>query len=111
MNLHELIESNFGVKTSYDINPITGTALTTITKVLNINPNRLGFTIMNMGANDVYVSPSNAVAVGSGILLQPNGGGMSMLWNEDFNKVGYDWYAIADGANTDIYIEEVVSYS
>ena len=110
MDLQGLIESQFGVKTSYEINPITGTALTTVTKVLNINPNRLAFIVMNMGASAVYLSPSNTVAVGNGIIILPGGGGVTLVWNEDFNMVGLDWYAIADGANSDIYVMEIVSY-
>lgn len=110
MNLHELIESQFGVKTSYEINPLTDSALVTATKVLAINPNRLALVFMNMGANTVYLSPSNTVAVGNGIMIQPGGGGVSFVWNEDFNNVGLDWYAIADGLASAIHVQEIVSY-
>lgn len=110
MDLQGLIESQFGVKTSYDINPITGSVLVTVTKVLNIDPNRLAFIVMNMGANDVYLSPSNTVAVGNGILLQPGGGGVALVWDEDFNMVGLDWYAIADGGTSNVYVMPIVSY-
>ena len=110
MDLRELIDSQFGVLTSYRINPVNATVAVNVTRILGINPNRLGFTIMNMGANDVYVSPVVTVAVGNGILLQPSGGGVSFIWNEDFNIVGLDFYAIADGGNSNIYLQEIVSY-
>ena len=110
MTLQELIESQFGVKTSYEINPVTDSALVNVTRVLGINPNRLGFVFMNMGANTVYLSPQNTVSVGNGIMIQSGGGGVSFIWRDDFNLVGVDWYAIADGLASNIHIMEIVGY-
>ncbi len=107
--LHELLQAHYGVKTTYNENPLVSQVAATVTKILPVNPNRLGLLITNAGANTIYLSPKNTVAVGAGQVLVPNGGGISFSWLEDFEFVSSEFYAIGDGGVSNVNIIEVVS--
>jgi len=105
--LYELIQAHFGVKTSYRVNPEVSQVLTVVTKIVSTNPNRLGLVIVNSGANRIYLSPLNTVALGAGIILVPNGGAASFKWDVDFELVTSEFYGIADGVASNITAIEV----
>lgn len=107
MSLSRLIEQKFGVKTRPIENPVTTTVGATAEQILKNNPDRLGFTMINLSANDIYIAISKDVATTKGIYIAPNGGSVSMYYEEDFELVGYEWHAIASGAGSNIYILEV----
>lgn len=104
--LYDILQAHFGVKTGYRISTVTQVELT-VTKVFSGNPNRVGFVIINTGTANIYISPVNTVAKGSGILLLPTGGSLAMVWDEDFELVSSEFYGIADGAASKIYALEV----
>lgn len=108
--LSELLQSLYGVQTSYEINPTVSQVETALTKVLSYDPNRFGVVLVNTGSATIYLSPENSVAVGQGIALLPNGGAMVLEWDKDFELCSYEWYAIADGAASSIYLLAVRSY-
>lgn len=107
MNVQELIDTDFGVHTSFNLDPITSTILTTRTKLLGANPNRLAMLIVNLGENAVHVLPHPAVATDKSILLTANGGNVSMHYKEDFILPTYEWYGIAT-AITNCLVMEVI---
>lgn len=113
MPLADLLERRFGVKTRgvrdplgvspIGVNPIV---------VLANNPNRLGFIIMNLSANVVYLDLTNEVNAGAGtevgLRLDANGGFATMIWNEDFQMVAWAWWAVSTAVATRLVILEVV---
>ena len=107
--LYDLIQANFGVKTSYRVNPEVAQVAITVTKIVSTNPNRLGLLIVNSGANRIYLSPLNSVAVGAGIVLVPTGGAASFKWDIDFELVASEFYGIADGVASNIHCIEIIS--
>ncbi len=107
--LHDLLEEHFGVKTSYNENPEVIQVEVTVTKVFAYNPNRLGLVIINTSGFPILVGYKNDVSVGNGILLVANGGSLSLIWNEDFELVASEVFAIADGGAATIYSNETVS--
>lgn len=107
--LYDLIQANFGVKTSYRVNPEVAQVAITVTKIVSTNPNRLGLLIVNSGANRIYLSPLNSVAVGAGIVLVPTGGAASFKWDIDFELVTSEFYGIADGVASNIHCIEIIS--
>jgi len=109
ITLYELIQAHFGVKTTYRVNPEVSQVALTVTKIVSTNPNRLGLVIVNSGANRIYLSPLNTVAVGAGIVLVPTGGAISFKWDHDFELVTSEFYGIADGAVSNIQCIEVVT--
>lgn len=108
-SLADLLEREFKVKTSYRLNPTNNTAFVdAVQPVLGANPKRLGFTIVNMGANILWLAPRDSVADDFGIELVPNGGIINMIWNEDFELVSLPWYGISVAApGTTIFVVEV----
>ncbi len=107
--LFQMLESNFGIKTSYNINPLVTQVQTTLTRLLSYNPNRVGLVMVNNGAANIYVSPVNTVTVGNGLILVPGGGGITFIWDDDFEIVALEYFGIADGVASNIFIMEVIS--
>jgi hypothetical protein len=106
-SLSELISREWGVRTDYRINPLTDEVNSTITQILNSNPKRVGFVILNLSDDEVYISPDQRAADNRGIELKANGGSVTMSWKEDFNLVNLPWYGIAANDNDDIFVIEV----
>lgn len=106
---HDIVQERFGVKTSYNEQPKVTQVETVKTKVLSYNPNRLGLVFVNTGGNNVYLAPSNNVAVGEGILISANGGSISLNILEDFEFASMEFYGISDGAASTCYLVEIVS--
>ncbi len=110
-SLAELLELRYGVRTTHRINPTGNIAfVAAVQPVLAANPKRLGFVVLNMGANNFYMAPNDVPAADYGILLVPNGGALTMRWNVDFEIVTLPWYGISNAGGTDIFVMEVMIF-
>lgn len=109
ITLYDMLKANFGISTSYNINPLVTQVQTTLTKLLSYNPNRVGLVIVNNGAVSIYISPLNTVTVGQGVILVAGGGSVTFVWEHDFELVTLEYFGMADGAAANIFIMEVVS--
>lgn len=78
-------------------------------KILDNNPNRLGFTIINLGAGYVMLAPDIEVSATRGIYLASGGGGVNFKWDEEFELVGWEHWAMAQNANTPVFVLEIVA--
>ena len=111
MPLKDLLMERFSVKTRAVENPLNVTSLgATAQKLLSNNPNRLGFVIVNLSANIVYIGLENSVSSTKGIRLDANGGSSGCIWDEDFDMTAWAWWAVASGAASAIYVLEIVEY-
>lgn len=72
------------------------------------NPTRVALIVMNLSANDVYVRPTRDATTSAGVLLKPNGGSFVTVLDEDLVLPTFDWFAVASGASSTIYVLEVV---
>lgn len=86
-------------------NPTQGVAAASL---LLGNADRVGLLFVNLGANDVFIAVSAAVATTFGIRLTANGGNASFIVTEDFTLPTRQWFGIASGGSSDVYILEVV---
>lgn len=109
VTLSELLEGLYGVKTTYRINPNISSVGTTALKLLNNNPNRVSFLVVNMSVNALYVSPMQDVSSTKGIYIAPNGGFATFQWDRDFELVGQEWWCIGGAAATTLYVLENIS--
>ena len=114
MNVQDLLEQQYGVKSTYNENPEVSqlAASPTKTKFLSYNPRRISFVLINLSAVSILVAPDVDVAIvpnKRGIYLVPNGGTLSMVWTEDFEMPAMEWYGIADGGVAEIYCLEVLT--
>ncbi|NIQ91313.1 MAG: hypothetical protein GWN93_20815 [Deltaproteobacteria bacterium] len=108
MNVADLIARRFGIRTRAQQVPLVQTVGTSVVRVLPNNPNRLAFVIVNLSSNNVYVAWDLAVSTTRGVLLTPNGGSLTVVYEEDFETACWELFAIADGAASSIFVPEVV---
>jgi len=104
--LTDMLEALFGVRSYPRENPVTATVGAAAERILSLNPQRVSFQVINLSANSLYIGLSNAVAATEGIYIAPNGGSVSLIWDRDFELVSHDWWAIAGGAGSAVYVLE-----
>ncbi len=108
--LSQLLQATFGIKSTVS-ESVPGLQVGVVEgQLLSFNPNRLGLVLVNNGGSTIYITPRKGVTVGRGIRLLPNGGTITMKWDVDFETLSSELYAIADGAASDVYYMETVSY-
>ena len=83
-------------------------ATTSIARLLTNNPNRVEFTLVNLGTAPVYVSQNNAPSATNGYYIVPQGG-MTVLIDEDGEQVAYDWYVISSSGTQQLFVSEVIA--
>lgn len=105
--LQDLIDDKFGIATQTNEGLVSVIPNAVITKFLNNNGDRLSFIIINLGSNNMYITPDPQPASNRGILVAPSGGNLSLIYSEDFELVGREWFALAVGGANNIYVLEV----
>lgn len=107
--LSDAIQARFGVKTRPVDNPQNSVLSTTAIDILRQNPDRLAFTVTNLSGIVVFIHSSPAVSSALGYRLGVNGGFISFLADEDFDVVGYEWFAIAASGTPTIFVQEQIA--
>jgi hypothetical protein len=95
MALSEYVLKKFGRKTRAVINPVTASCGITATELLKNNPDRLAWTLINLGATGLYIAWDAGVSATHGIYVGPNGGAVSLIADDDGETTGYQVYGIA----------------
>jgi hypothetical protein len=106
--LKEVIDRLYGVKTDMQVNPVAAQIGATATKLLLNNPNRLAWTLINLGTEAVYLAFTPDVAATKGIYVASGGGTMGLLFSEDFELVTWPIWGIGAVGSDDIYLVEVI---
>lgn len=111
-SLQEFLDRVYGVRTTYRENPVAVNPIVdAVQQALGASPKRLGFVVVNMGANACFLAPRDIVADDYGYVLVPNGGSVNMIWNQEFSMVTLPWYVISAAApGTNIYVAEVIIF-
>lgn len=111
-SLEDLISARYRVRTTHRMNPIAvNPIVAAVQQVLGANPKRLGFIVINLGANTCWVAPNDRVADDYGYLLVPNGGSVHMVYREDWSMVTLPWYVVSVAApGTNIFVHEVMIF-
>lgn len=100
VTVRELLVRRFGTYFTPESNRVASTVGTTSTEVLRGDPSRVGFLFVNLSLNNIFLSPIGAASATNGIRLDPNGGSVSVEWEEDGEVVAWPWQAVADGAGS-----------
>jgi len=108
MKAADIIARRFGVSTWARQNPLTSVVGTSVSRVLDNNPGRLAWTIVNLSPNNVYLALDRGVGATHGILLTPNGGSASMMLDEDYEATCWEMFGVASADNSDIFVIEVL---
>ena len=103
----DLLQEEFGTTFEVHENPVTASVGITSVQFLQASGNRLAFVVINLSANVVYIRPKLDATTSIGIRLDPSGGWRSCYYKEDFLLPTMDWFAIATGAASTIYVLEV----
>ena len=103
-----LLDQRFGIRTETRDDPLVSQVETTLTQVLLPNPSRVGFTFVNLGANPIFLMSDAGVASTRGIRINATGGSAQVLFDEDFARVAYGWFAIATGGASACTLQEVL---
>lgn len=83
----------------------------TAIEILRQDPDRLGFVIINLSVNDLYIGPFQNVSATKGIKIPPSGGSAVIIWDEDFESVGKQWYGLASAAASAVLTTEYIATS
>ena len=108
MNVAELIEKRFGIRTRTEPHSFTDLDTAVHTKILPNNPNRLGWMAVNLGAVNIFLAFDVAVSLTRGILLTPNGGNMTSIYEEDFEATCWNVYGMAEGDDGNLFVVEIL---
>jgi len=100
-------EQRLGFKTRPRINPVTNTVNTTATKILNNNPDRIFWLVVNLSSNKGYVGWDSEVSSSRGIPIAANGGYVSASIEEDGELVIHEVHAVNENAAGAYYTVEI----
>jgi len=104
-SLHDLLRATYGIDTiDEEKTELVGT---TVSAVLNNDPQRMGVIMYNLSANTIHVSTRADVSSTKGFALIGNGSGLAFNWEHDGILITRRWHAIATGANSALYIAYV----
>jgi len=107
-SIHDLVQDRFGVRTRTVLDPEAVSSVgAAITLLLRANPRRVAFTLQNLHATQtLYVSPDSAPSTTRGIVVPPQAS-LAVTVEEDFTLPAMEWYGIASGAGTNVFIQSV----
>lgn len=105
----ELVQGRFGAPVNPVVNRTTSSVGATAARLFIADPDRLGFLVVNLSANDLYLMTDPNVSTTRGIRLGPNGGNVSLVWFEDFEICAWEWFAIGSAAATTLLAIEYLS--
>lgn len=105
MTLDEFIQQQYGIRT--DTVKSTFTVGTTPVQIVQNNPNRISYTVVNASTNAIFTDENPSVSVNNGAIV---GGGSSQAfdWRVDGQTAGYGLYAVSASAGCQVYVREVV---
>ena len=106
--LDDFLFKKYGALTRGVDNPIIdpGTVGTTPTMFLRRNGNRIGYTVVNLSPNTVYLGYEGDVSASRGILLDPSGGSMHSWIEQDGELTQREVWLIASGVGSSVNVVE-----
>lgn len=107
--LAEVIEAKFGFHIRAEFPPKPFTLSTTPEQILKANPDRIAWTLVNLGGVVVYVGHEEAVSSLNGYYMAANGGVLAMKWDEDGELVGFPLWVVASSVTPTIFAMVVMA--
>lgn len=108
--LDELLRARLGAQFTSRVNDVLSSVGLTVLQLLPQDYNRLGFVVINLSVNSLYVGPFADVSSTKGIRVGASGGNLAVLWEEDLILPGLEWFAVAAGAGSALLTVELVAY-
>lgn len=107
-DVQAIIEREIGSGVTVRETAVGVTVSQTPAQILPPDPTRLAFTFINLSVNAIHVGMREQVAATQGIFVQPSGGSLVMNWRDDLILPTREYFAIASGADSAIYLIEVL---
>ena len=79
-----------------------------LTFVVNNNAERVGLTVVNIGANDAFLEITSGGAGTPGLHLSANGGTVNMNVRDDFTLPSRAFYGYSTVGATTVYVLEII---
>lgn len=109
MTTADLITKLYGVNTTETDNPLAVSSIgTTPVRLLDNDPGGLQITIINSGAQDMYMWTDPTVSTTKGILIQANGGSYEIDFTRFMRMPTREWWAVTATATTTAAIKRTV---
>lgn len=106
--LHELIDQRFGVRTREVENSADVSLDTNDTIVLRSDGRRIAFIIINTGAVQALMRFNGVPSATINIPVAPNGGALTMVFDEDFHLTGRELHGLVASGTTTLHTLEVL---
>jgi len=108
--LAALLEEKLGTKATPFSNPLNVASIGVVAvRILPSNPNRFAWQFFNLSPNLIYLLDSNLVSATNGIQVGASGGNVVSIWEEDFEQVSHEWWAVAAGAASSFLVNSIES--
>lgn len=104
----EIIGAHYGGPVDILRNPVVAAVETTLTEILQANPRRVKWQIVNLGANRIFVYPATEVSATTGLPVEPDGGVIESDIFDDGEAVFRPVNGIALVAQAAIVVSETV---
>ena len=104
MTTADLVDKLYGVKTYQNTSANNNTVQTTPTQIVSNDPGALQMTLINLGANDMYIWVDESVSSTKGILIAANGGSYEINFTTYMKMPTYSWWGVAPAGATAIAV-------
>lgn len=110
LTVQELLTNFYGTNLYGSRDPLDATSIgTSAAQILKQNPNRFAFTVINLSGNTLYINTTSNVSSTDGIRVSASGGSAFFEWRLDGELPSREWYAVATGASSAIWVLTLVS--
>ena len=110
-NVRDLLTNRLGVPTRPRTQLVTLAAAPLVATALKQDAARVGILFVNVGTLQIFLAPQDGFfppSANFGIKIEPNGGAVSVLWEEDGEITAWEWRAAANGGNSLLFIVETI---
>jgi len=106
-NVRDLLARRWGVTfTSRESRVTVGSGTRTV--LFNHNPTRVAAILVNNGSFVAILAPQGSGFEGEGLRLDPAGGSLTLLWEEDGELTGREWVAFGVGGASVVNVYEIL---
>jgi hypothetical protein len=99
-NVRDYVRARLGVPTETRASAAGAVMGVAAARILPQDPARIVFTLINLSANEIFITPVGVPAALYGIRLGPNGGTVTVSADEDGEVVAWEWLGIATAINS-----------
>ena len=109
VHLRDLVVERLKAETTPLFNRSLSSIGVTAAQLWRQDANRIVAHVVNLSANTLFIGPFGNVSSTRGIRLSASGGFATLIWDEDFDLLAYEWFVIADAAASNLLTIEWVT--